>query len=110
MAMPILAMAMTAPLLIQADKTFDPKELAAVQRIRTRIEERAKKTPSAQPAPYKVTIPNTTVTYGMAPVPAGEFFMGSAGDGANQASGTERGAGAPASGARRGSGGSAPAT
>ena len=29
--------------------------------------------------PYKTTIPNTTVSYAMAPIPAGEFMMGSAG-------------------------------
>ena len=105
--MAVLAMAMTASLFSQADKPFDPKEMATVTRIRSLIEERAKKTASAPSAAYKVTIPNTTFTYGMAPVPAGEFLMGSDG---NEASGTERGAGAPASGASRGSGGSAPAT
>jgi len=106
-AMSVLATAMTVPLFSQADKTFDPKEMAAVTRIRSLIEERAKKTASTPSAAYKVTIPNTAVTYTMAPVPAGEFLMGSSGD---QASGTERGAGAPASGASRGSVGSAPAT
>ena len=63
----------------QADKPLDPEQLAAVQRIRARIEERASKTASGPPAAYNVTIPNTTVSYGMAPVPAGEFLMGSAG-------------------------------
>ena len=67
----------------QAEKPLDPKELAAVQKIRARIEEQAgKDAPAAASAAYKVTIPNTTVTYGMAPVPAGEFLMGSAGPGA----------------------------
>ena len=66
----------------QAEKPPAPKELAAVQQIRARIEEQAKKAASGPPAAYKVTIPNTTVTYGMAPVPAGEFLMGSAGPGA----------------------------
>jgi formylglycine-generating enzyme required for sulfatase activity len=61
----------------QADKTIKPAEMAAVQQIRARIEERAKKQPAAvQAAAYTVTIPNTTVTYSMAPVPAGEFVMG----------------------------------
>jgi formylglycine-generating enzyme required for sulfatase activity len=106
-AMSVLAMAMTAPLFSQADKTFDQKELAATQRIRTHIEERSKATAAARPAAYNVTIPNTTISYSMVPVPAGEFLMGSTD---NEASGTERGAGAPASGASRGSGGSAPAT
>jgi formylglycine-generating enzyme required for sulfatase activity len=85
LAMALAAMAETAPLVVaRQDKTFDPKEMAAVQRIRTRIEERAAKTASAPPAAYNVTIPNTTVAYGMAPVPAGEFLMGSAGPGARR--------------------------
>src|SRR6185369_9268330 len=49
---------------------------------RARIEEQTKKAASGPAAAYKVTIPNTTVTYGMAPVPAGEFLMGSAAPGA----------------------------
>jgi formylglycine-generating enzyme required for sulfatase activity len=80
LAMAVVAMAETALLFTQpAAKPLDPKEMAAVGRIRARIEEQAKKTASAPPAPYTVTIPNTTVTYGLAPVPAGEFMMGSAG-------------------------------
>ena len=79
-AVALLAAAMTAPVFSQADKPFDPKELATVTRIRSLIEERAKKTASAPSAAYKVTIPNTTVTYTMAPVPAGEFLMGSEGN------------------------------
>jgi formylglycine-generating enzyme required for sulfatase activity len=70
----------------QAEKPPVPKELAAVEKIRARIEEQAGKAaagPAAggPAAAYKVTIPNTTVTYGMTPVPAGEFLMGSAGPG-----------------------------
>ena len=79
-AMSVLGMAMTAPLFSQADKTPNPKELAEVQKIRTRIEERSKTAAAVRPAVYTVTIPNTTVTYTMAPVPAGEFLMGAAGD------------------------------
>ena len=67
----------------QADKPPDPKELATVQSIRARIEERAKKPAAAKPAPYQVTIPNTTVSYSMVPIPGGEFRMGSAGPNAN---------------------------
>jgi formylglycine-generating enzyme required for sulfatase activity len=65
----------------QAASAVDPKEMAAVQRIRTHIEERAKKTGTAgaKSAAYTITIPNTTVSIGMAPVAAGEFLMGSAG-------------------------------
>ena len=59
----------------QAASVVDPKEMAAVQRIRALIEERGKKTASAPSAAYTVTIPNTTVTYGMARVAAGEFLM-----------------------------------
>jgi len=66
-----------------AAKPPDPKELAVVQQIRTRIEENAKKAPSGKPAAYKVTIPNSTVAYAMVPVPAGEFTMGSAAPDAN---------------------------
>src|SRR5258707_8264132 len=79
-----LAVAMTAPLFSQAEKPIDPKELAAVQKIRARIEERAKTTGSARPVAYDVTIPNTTFHYSMVPVPAGEFLMGDAGDSASQ--------------------------
>ncbi len=61
--------------------TPDAKQMALVQSIRARIEERAAK--GAEPAAaYTVTIPNTTVSYGMAPIPAGEFMMGSAAAGA----------------------------
>jgi formylglycine-generating enzyme required for sulfatase activity len=83
LAVAFAAIAHAAPLpSSQAAKAPDPKELAAVQRIRARIEEQAKKTAASKPAAYKVTIPNTTVSYGMAPVPAGEFTMGSAAPGA----------------------------
>jgi formylglycine-generating enzyme required for sulfatase activity len=44
-----------------------------VEQIRARI--LAHETPKAQP--YKVTIPNTTVSYDMVPVAAGDFEMGS---------------------------------
>src|SRR5688500_19502006 len=75
--MSVAAVAQATPLLSsQAAKSPDPKELAAVERIRARIEEQGKKTAAATPAAYKVTIPNTTFSYGMAPIPAGEFVMG----------------------------------
>ncbi len=76
-------MAVTAPLFSQPGTTLDPKEMAAVERIRAFIEGRAK--PSA--GPYKVTIPNTTVSYSMVPIPAGEFLRRPAGA-ANHASET----------------------
>jgi formylglycine-generating enzyme required for sulfatase activity len=79
----LLGLWTTGPVFMwQAEKPLDPKELATVQRIRARIEEQAGKAAVGPPAAYKITIPNTTVTYGMAPVPAGEFLMGSAGPGA----------------------------
>jgi formylglycine-generating enzyme required for sulfatase activity len=81
LAMALVAVSDTAPLFTgQAD--IDATEMAAVQKIRTRIEERARKAATAKAAPYKVTIANTTVSYSMVPVPAGEFLMGSAAPGA----------------------------
>ena len=58
----------------QTSPKIDPAELAVVKNIRARIEEREKTPPTK---PYKTTIPNTTVSYAMAPIPAGEFMMGS---------------------------------
>jgi formylglycine-generating enzyme required for sulfatase activity len=83
LAAAIAAAVETAPLVVhpQAAQTPDPKELAAVERIRGRIAERAGKSGGAAAA-YKVTIPNTTVAYTMVPVPAGEFVMGSEAPGA----------------------------
>jgi formylglycine-generating enzyme required for sulfatase activity len=75
----VVALAQAAPLFSrQAEPKINAKEMAAVEAIRARIEERSKAAPAAKTAPYKVTIPNTTVSYGMAPIPAGEFTMGSA--------------------------------
>ncbi len=56
---------------------INEKEMAAVERIRARIEERAKAQPTKAGASYDVTIPNTVVKYQMAAIPAGEFQMGS---------------------------------
>ena len=78
LAIAVAAMVLAAPLLVAQAAKPDPKEMAAVERIRARIEERSKKTAADKPAAYKVTIPNTTVSYGMAPIAAGEFTMGSA--------------------------------
>jgi formylglycine-generating enzyme required for sulfatase activity len=78
-ALAFAALAETAPRILagQAATALDQKEMDAVQRIRARIEEQQKRAAAATPSAYKVTIPNTTVTYGMAPIPAGEFVMGS---------------------------------
>lgn len=81
--MALAAMAATVPVFTrQPASTVDAKELAAVEQIRARIAERARKATSDPAAAYTVTIPNTTVTYGMAPVPAGELLRGSAEPGA----------------------------
>src|SRR3954467_2855101 len=78
-AVALIATAEGVPFLTaQADKPPEPKELAAVQRIRARIEEQSKKAVAGRPAPYRVTIPNTTVSYSMVPIPGGEFKMGAA--------------------------------
>ena len=82
LAMAVAVIVLAAPFLIAQAAKPDAKELAAVERIRARIEERSKKTAADKPAAYKVTIPNTTVSYGMAPIPAGEFTMGSSAPGA----------------------------
>jgi len=50
-----------------------PDDHGNVQKIVERIRAHAGKTAGA----YRVTIPNTTVSYDMAPIPAGEFTMGS---------------------------------
>ena len=75
-----VAAAETAPAFVerQGSPKIDAAELAVVKNIRARIEEREKKTPTATAKPYKTTIPNTTVSYVMVPIPAGEFMMGSA--------------------------------
>jgi len=78
LATAIAAAVLAAPFLVAQAAKPDAKEMAAVERIRARIEERSTKTAADKPAAYKVTIPNTTVGYGMAPIPAGEFTMGSA--------------------------------
>ena len=76
LAIAFVTMAGTPLFTRQADKPLDPEQLAVVQKIRARIEERSKKAASGRAAAYKVTIPNTTFSYGMAPIPAGEFLMG----------------------------------
>jgi formylglycine-generating enzyme required for sulfatase activity len=51
-------------------------EMQNVEQIRTRILKQQAAKPHAA-SPYTLTIPNTTVSYGMVPIPAGEFVMGS---------------------------------
>jgi formylglycine-generating enzyme required for sulfatase activity len=50
------------------------KEKDAVRKIHERITKKA----AQKAGPYKATIPNTTVSYDMVAIPAGEFTMGSA--------------------------------
>lgn len=54
---------------------IDQKELAVVEQLRARILEQSKSAAKAEK--YTVTIPNTTATFDMAPIPAGTFQMGS---------------------------------
>jgi formylglycine-generating enzyme required for sulfatase activity len=54
----------------------DPREI--VNRIHARIQARQNEQASAKKGSYSVTIPNTTISYDMAPIPAGDFVMGSA--------------------------------
>jgi formylglycine-generating enzyme required for sulfatase activity len=76
--MALVAMAATAPGLSgQAALPVDPVEMAAVERVHARLVERAEKAAGRPAEAYTVTIPNTTFSYDMVPVPAGEFLMGS---------------------------------
>jgi formylglycine-generating enzyme required for sulfatase activity len=55
-------------------KTVHGDEHDTVRRIRERILQR--QGAAAKPARYTVNIPNSTVSYDMVPVPAGDFLMG----------------------------------
>jgi formylglycine-generating enzyme required for sulfatase activity len=78
LAVGILAVNLKAQTAAQ-EAAAEAKERANVRRIYDRISA-APGTPQ-KAAPYKITIPYTTVTYDMVPIPAGEFMMGSsAGD------------------------------
>src|SRR4051812_23373701 len=59
----------TAP---KATAPAEDAEMQNIRQIRARI--LAHEPPKAQP--YKVTIPNTTVSYDMVPIAAGDFQMG----------------------------------
>jgi formylglycine-generating enzyme required for sulfatase activity len=50
-------------------------EMQTVKSIRDRIIRNQKA--ARKPEPYKITIPNTLVSYEMVPIPAGDFLMGS---------------------------------
>jgi formylglycine-generating enzyme required for sulfatase activity len=64
---------LAAGFLLAAAGAQEAEERANVRRIYDRIQARVKKPTGA----YTVTIPNTTVSYGMVSIPAGEFTMGS---------------------------------
>ena len=53
-------------------------EREIVQKVRERIVAHEREQTAAKPAPYAITIPHTTISYSMVPIPAGEFVMGSA--------------------------------
>ncbi len=86
-ALALVAGAATAPVSSRqpaaapAAPAIDPQEMKAIEAIRTRILEK-QKSASGPAQAYAVTIPNTTAAFEMAPVPAGEFEMGSADPGA----------------------------
>src|SRR5215467_5500457 len=75
---PALGLALAAWILLTATShTQTDAERANVRRLYDRIQAKSKKSPAKMEA-YKVTIPNTTISYFMVPIPAGEFTMGSA--------------------------------
>jgi formylglycine-generating enzyme required for sulfatase activity len=69
------ALLIPALLFAQSPAKEAAAERANVRRIAARIPARAKDVRQA----YRVTIPNTTVSYDMVSIPAGEFTMGSTG-------------------------------
>jgi formylglycine-generating enzyme required for sulfatase activity len=60
-----------------AEAALENNERANVRRIYDRLQARQKEQAGRKPGPYTVTIPNTTVSYEMVPIPAGQFLMGS---------------------------------
>jgi formylglycine-generating enzyme required for sulfatase activity len=52
-------------------------EREIVQKVRERIVAHERAQTAAKPAPYAITIPHTTISYSMVPIPGGEFVMGS---------------------------------
>lgn len=73
--------AVSVPLLVAAGamwclRAAPPDEHANVEKIHARIVSESKETSASEMKNYKVTILNTTVSYEMAPIPGGEFEMG----------------------------------
>ena len=55
-----------------------PDERETVNRIHARIVERQKTAQTKPGAKYGITVPNSTISFDMVPIPAGEFAMGAA--------------------------------
>jgi formylglycine-generating enzyme required for sulfatase activity len=70
-------LALAAGVFLVANAAEDANELAGVRKIYQRIVSGEAARAARKAAPYKVTIPSTTIAYEMVPVPAGEFAMGS---------------------------------
>ncbi|MDQ6665458.1 MAG: SUMF1/EgtB/PvdO family nonheme iron enzyme [Acidobacteriota bacterium] len=67
-----------ATIALKAPVTNSVDEHEIVRELRARIEAHQK---SNARGAYKVTIPNTTISYDLSPIPAGDFTMGSPGSG-----------------------------
>jgi formylglycine-generating enzyme required for sulfatase activity len=62
-----------------ADLEIDPKQLALVSKIRERLLSVAASAKESSSQPYVEKIPGTTVSFSLAPIPAGSFTIGSPG-------------------------------
>ncbi len=60
---------------------FAADERAAVEKIHARIVSETTEKSASQMKPYRTTIPGTTISFDMAPIPGGEFVMGTPGGG-----------------------------
>lgn len=80
----LVAAAAAATVQTQSPAAVDPKEMAAVEQVRARIAARQNEGGATPAAAYTVTLPNTTFSYEMVPVPAGSFSMGSTAPGAGK--------------------------
>jgi len=69
---PISESASTSPL-----SSFQAAEMQNVTKIRERVVEHEKQSRAVNTKPYKIIIANTTVSYDVVPISAGDFLMGS---------------------------------
>jgi formylglycine-generating enzyme required for sulfatase activity len=76
-AVGLVALATTVPVFTRQPEPVDPAEMAVVEQLRARFEARERSSPREPGKPYTVELPNTTFSYTMATIPAGEFAMGS---------------------------------